>query len=65
MNVAELIDELSKLPPDAAVMIARDEEGNGFQQVEVVDHSDVNDEGEPCHPDDANPDGPKVVVLWP
>lgn len=37
MTVAELIEELSKLPPDAEVILQKDAEGNGYGPLEDVD----------------------------
>lgn len=37
MTVAELIDELTKFPPDMVVIMQTDSEGNGYSKLEGVD----------------------------
>lgn len=37
MTVAELIQELQKLPPDLQVIIQKDAEGNGYSPLNTVD----------------------------
>ncbi len=65
MTVKELIEELKKAPPDMEVLQAADEEGNRFNKTAVVEWSDRDSEGVPCHPDGADPEQAKCIVLWP
>lgn len=37
MTVAELIEELKKLPPESQVILQRDAEGNGYSPLYCVD----------------------------
>lgn len=41
MNVAELIEELQKLPPDLLVVIQKDPEGNGYYEARGADGNDL------------------------
>lgn len=74
MNVQKLIQELSKLPPDAEVFKSKDEEGNGFDDVWEVSFGPCGDDGReiwPIHPDDfaeySDEDKAEIknaVILW-
>lgn len=65
ITVAELIENLQKLPQGHVVILSKDEEGNGFhtlselteEQVEAPDsyYIDLYDD----------PEKPNAVVLWP
>ena len=46
MNVGELIEELQKLPKETVVVIARDEEGNGFCELGTIDDNACYLDGE-------------------
>ena len=37
MTVAELIEELRKLPPESEVILQKDSEGNGYSPLHAVD----------------------------
>jgi hypothetical protein len=37
MTVAELIEELKKLPPESEVILQKDSEGNGYSPLNAVD----------------------------
>lgn len=37
MTVAELIEELKKLPPESEVILQKDAEGNGYSPLHAVD----------------------------
>ena len=67
-TVGTLREALKGLPDDLPVILSRDEEGNGFNDLYYVEVSKYID-GEPVHPDDVDSWDPKelidVVVLWP
>jgi len=66
MTVKELIDRLATMEPTRVVVLSRDEEGNGFGRLTDVEDSPCGGiDGDPCHPDYADDDAPRVVVLWP
>jgi len=70
MNVKQLIDELSVLNPNLEVVVAEDEEGNGFEFLGDVIISKFDKSGmETVHPDDVDEwdqdELITVVVLWP
>jgi len=77
MNVRELMEALSELPPDMLVVVSRDAEGNGFTPVHDIEtamyskgeigYSELTPELEEqgyCE-DDIMADGEPSVVLWP
>ena len=65
MTVKELIEKLATMEPTREVILSRDEEGNGYANLTDVEDSACGSPGEPCHPDDADEDFDRVVVLWP
>ena len=65
MKVKELITELEKLPGDLEVLMSSDEEGNSHGILRAVELSPMNDEGSPCHPDDADDSKGHCILLWP
>lgn len=71
-TVKELIEELSKYPPETKVMMSGDAEGNDFSAFADaatsawVQHNQYY--GEAVHPDDVDDYGDDletVLVLWP
>lgn len=50
---------------DLVVVLSSDEEGNRFSNLHEVQVAPTDSCGEPCHPDDAEDDARRVVVLWP
>jgi hypothetical protein len=80
MKISELISELQKLDPSLEVLIAKDEEGNGFSKLETIDsgrHFDPEDtdnvwndedQDDDCADDDeckAPDDALPCIILWP
>jgi len=65
MTVKELIEKLQSVPPELPVYLASDEEGNSFDTLTDVEESPLNHDCYPCHPNDADEDADRVVVLWP
>ena len=65
MTVKELIEKLKAVPGELDVLLSSDGEGNGFGELDDVDLSDRDCEGEPCHPDDADDTKGQCIVLWP
>lgn len=71
MKIKELIEELSKLDPELPVIVARDQEGNGFSELGCIEVSkyteDSYDQVEVHHPDDwdDNPESKACLVIWP
>lgn len=79
MKVSQLIDELKKLDPEREVILARDEEGNGFNQLWNVDDNAVIDDAyeetgihhltpgleDSGYTDEDIIEGKRVVILWP
>lgn len=71
-TVGTLRAALADLPDDLPIILAEDEEGNGFQplwSVEPSRYSIIDGEGHPIHPDDLEDYDPEdltdAVVLWP
>ncbi len=64
MKKSELIAKLNEIEGDPDVMLSIDPEGNGFSSAAEVELSGSVD-GEPCHPDDADPAAEKIIVIWP
>lgn len=67
MNVALLRAALASLPDDMPVILASDEEGNGFHKLSDAEESAYR-EGwsvEVVHPDDEQGDELRALVLWP
>lgn len=73
MTVAQLRETLAGLPDDMPVVMAKDEEGNGYSPLDEVDphrhyYAESTWSGEIRHPDDIEDDDQPdhiVVVLWP
>jgi hypothetical protein len=80
MNISKLISELQKLDPSLEVLIAKDEEGNGFSKLETIEsghHFDpedtdqiwnYDDQDDDCAEDDeceAPPGALPCIILWP
>lgn len=68
MNVKQLRELLAAMPEDMLVILSSDEEGNSFdflRDVEVSAYSVYEREIDLIHPDDAEGDEEKAVVLWP
>lgn len=70
MTVKELSKLLQKLPLEHKVFLSSDEEGNSFStlicvQEEFFIEGDHNYDHECLHPEDADEDTPKAIVLWP
>lgn len=80
MTIAELIEALSKFPPDSPVVLSRDAEGNGFslldEPVEAMWYEEygetfvvpeaIADPSSSYTEEDAAPEGSvRAVVLWP
>lgn len=71
MKASELIQRLTSFPGDPEVVIAKDEEGNGFKYLEDVEYSAIEKyhdyEVEVIHPDDEEDDVEyeRAIVLWP
>ncbi len=65
MLKSELIDKLNAISGDLVVLQAADAEGNSFSRSINIELSGVDDEGHPCHPDDAVGAAEKVIVFWP
>lgn len=70
MKVRELKRQLESVGDETDVVLARDEEGNGFKPLELVELSHWSEEEERAvHPDDVGEYEPgelgRVVVLWP
>jgi len=65
MTVKELIAELKTMPSDLTVLMSSDAEGNSYGLLREVELSPMNDEGAPCHPDDADHSKGYCVFLWP
>ena len=65
MKVSDLIRKLKKLPGELTVMLSSDEEGNNYEFLEDVEITSRDVGGVPCHPDDADDEMDKCVVLWP
>lgn len=69
MTVKQLKVALSKLDDNLLVVLSRDEEGNGFQELAEVQGDIIFSSGE-VYPkgfleEDAPDDGVESVVLWP
>ncbi len=70
MKAIDLIRKLNAFPANAEVVIAKDEEGNGFNELEEVEYSAIERDGyeiDVLHPDDEDDDGEyeRAIVLWP
>ena len=65
MTVKELIAELKTMPGDLTVLMSSDAEGNSYGLLREVELSSMNNEGLPCHPDDADESKGYCVFLWP
>jgi len=65
VRLKDLIDRLSGIKGNPHVMLSVDSEGNSFHLLEDVELSGQDIDGQPCHPDDVDPELSKVVVLWP
>jgi hypothetical protein len=70
MKVSKLIEELQALDPEMKVIVAADEEGNSFRELDQVDVSHYEQDGwefNVFHPSDVDDDDdyPQGVVLWP
>jgi len=65
MKVKELIDELKKMPGDLTVLMSSDAEGNGCDLLREIELAPLNNEGNPCHPDDADSSKGYCICLWP
>lgn len=70
MTTAQLIQILATFPPDMEVILAKDEEGNGFSPISDLSnewYAAVNSwSGEIIDPDDVEDEETvKVLVLWP
>ena len=71
LNAGQLIDILLRHAPDTEVIIAKDEEGNGFKSLEEVEYSAIERyhdyEIDVLHPDDEEDDAEyeRAIVLWP
>lgn len=67
MIVREVVDRLLAMDQTLEVVVARDEEGNGFSPLHAVEDSFMDADGDPIHPDELqyfdNPE--RAVVLWP
>lgn len=65
MNVYELIEELKKVDGDLTVILAKDGEGNEFQELYEIETTLFD--GESVHPrtEDVDSEAEPVVVLWP
>jgi hypothetical protein len=65
MLKSELIKKLREIDGEVKVWLSSDAEGNRFSELVFFELSDTFSDGTPCHPDDAESDCEKVVVLWP
>lgn len=75
MKVSTLIEQLSRLEPDALVVMAQDSEGNGFSPLDEIDSSlyialdrssgFLYDPEEEVEDDYEIEDSVPAVVLWP
>lgn len=65
MTVQEVINYLSTINDKSMeVVFATDKNLKSTKQLTTVEYSDVNEHGEPCHPDYADYQRPGVVVMW-
>lgn len=67
MKTSELVRQLQAVMDeegDLDVMLSPSEGGDGRARLFDVEVSGTDAWGEPRHPDDADPDQPKVVMLW-
>ena len=71
MNVSELREKLLLLPGDLPVILSKDAEGNGYNELYCLEVRYVADEdNEPVHPEDeeeyeCEEGDPKALYLWP
>jgi hypothetical protein len=66
VTVEELKIELEKLPDNAVVIISKDEEGNGFNELFCIEQCLFNGKDVFEHDDDdVNDELKDAVVLWP
>lgn len=73
MNVKEMREALDGLPDDLKIIMASDEEGNSYGELEDADlsfcYDDEHDGLRPVHPDDLDEyeedELVQAVVLWP
>jgi hypothetical protein len=80
MKVIDLIQRLSDLDPGLEVLIAIDEEGNGFHKLEDIDTNSAYDPADGHYIESIKPQGPSedvdpedvapegwepCIVLWP
>lgn len=75
MTVEELMSYLKLVPGDTIVLLSKDEEGNGFKELDFFEFANCDvswpPEIRPIHPDDEHEyeeQGVKLekrVVLWP
>ena len=60
-----MIDYLSTINDKSMEVVSgTDKNLKSIKQVMTVEYSDVNEHGDPCHPDYADSQRPGMVVMW-
>lgn len=69
MKKSELIAKLNEIEGDPRIIVSRDEEGNGYNDLRDIVLATLDADGEPIHPDEVDDLAPEnaeqAIVIWP